>query len=238
MSCADLSKGLLAGGCGVKGGIAGLKGVVYLFNFGTFQNFDTLQNVISKKVGDLSITTPTYTFDGKTLTTLTEYPATDVVSVEGATTLNLFKFETFAKSLNGASITINKGTYKNSLIESLPLIIFVKNEQVKEFLNSFVKGARVSAFVLSNNMQEGTASDGSTTLTFRVGEAELWGAKTGLTISAIENTAEMADGVVYNVTLTNEEFGGDDVMPLSLYVDDNGVPSTSLDAKDVLDTFV
>ena len=118
-----------------------------------------------------------------------------------------FKFSTIGRSMNEAGVpSVNRGTYKNTVIHSLPLRIFVKNEKVKDFVNKFIEGARVGAVVKNREIGE-------------AGEVkyEFYGFDNGLEITTLVATTAMTDGIVYDITISSVDGAEEGSLPKSIF---------------------
>ena len=56
-----------------------------------------------------------------------------------------FVFTSIGRSMNDTGVSLNVGTYRNTLIHTAMLRIFTKNGDSKKFVNQFIAGARVIA---------------------------------------------------------------------------------------------
>lgn len=120
-------------------------------------------------------------------------------------------FTSYGKSFDEAGATFTKGTYRNSWSHSVPLRIFVKDEQAKDFVNKFGAGARVVA-ILENK-------EGGET------KYEAYGWDNGLELSEATSTVAMADGIVYGMTIASSETAQENSLPKSVTADLNSILS-------------
>jgi hypothetical protein len=129
-----------------------------------------------------------------------------------------YSFTTYGKSLNDSGTTFTLGTYKNSWIHNLALRIFVKNEDVKKFVNKFGQGAKVIA-ILKNNE---SGKDGDV-------KYEVYGWDNGLILKESTNTIALADGVVYSLSVGSSDEAQEGSLPKSFFLGD--IASTELALK-------
>ena len=115
-----------------------------------------------------------------------------------------FEFESLDNSAVGTS-TFTKGTYFSNWQQDLVLRIFTKNELAKKFVNS-LNGARVVAVV--ENKESGP--DGQV-------KYEAYGWDAGLELNEATSTTEMADLVVYQLTLGSGEISKESSLPKSVF---------------------
>jgi hypothetical protein len=111
-------------------------------------------------------------------------------------------------SLDNATVgtsTYNKGTYFGNFQHDLALRIFSKSEISKKFVNS-LNGARVVAIVENKAIGEG----GSV-------KYEAYGWDAGLELNEGTGTTEIADGVVYELTIGSGETSKEGSLPKSVY---------------------
>ena len=114
--------------------------------------------------------------------------------------------------------TLVAGTYKSSFAHSVVARIFIKNEEVKKFVNQFT-AARVVAIVENN--EKGT--DGSV-------KWEVYGWDSGLRLTDLESTTAMADGVVYGLTLATPDTGREGSIPKSFFKTDETTTDAAIDS--------
>ena len=103
------------------------------------------------------------------------------------------------------SDTINAGTYLKTHQHNVVVRIFKKSEAAKKFVNGLTN-ARVIAIVENND----TGDNGDT-------KYEVYGWDSGLELTEITVTTEMADGVAYQVTLANGTIAQEGSLPMSLF---------------------
>ena len=106
---------------------------------------------------------------------------------------------------NGGEVTLNAGTYSNTLGHSLTIRIFEKSEAAKKFGNGLVN-AKVVAIVENNERGD-------------KGEVkyEVYGWESGLKLTAITSTTTMDDNVAYLYTLSTPSNGREGTLPMSLF---------------------
>lgn len=115
-----------------------------------------------------------------------------------------YMFSTFDNSVLGA-VSLNSGTYRNNLQHDLTLRIFVKSENTKHFVNTFVN-ARVVAIVKNKEAGE----NGETMY-------EAYGYDAGLVLNTLNSDTSMADGVVYELVIGNDETSKEKSVPKSVW---------------------
>lgn len=120
-----------------------------------------------------------------------------------------FAFTTIGKSYNAAGSTFNKGTYRNTVSQTVPLNIFVKTEEAKKFVNQFIGGAKV--VVILKNKEPGENGEV---------QYEAYGWDNGIELSELSSTIEMADGVVYGLTLSSSDTAQEATLPKSVFAGD------------------
>lgn len=103
------------------------------------------------------------------------------------------------------SDTINAGTYLKTHQHNVVVRIFKKSEAAKKFVNGLAN-ARVIAIVENND----TGDNGDT-------KYEVYGWDSGLELTEITVTTEMADGVAYQVTLASGTIAQEGSLPMSLF---------------------
>lgn len=103
--------------------------------------------------------------------------------------------------------TFAKGKYINLLDHAVTLRTFVKNQSAKDFMNELIAGARVVVFV--DNNESGDAGET---------KYEVYGWDSGLTLSELPISTELADGVVYSAKLASDENSKEGQLPLSFFV--------------------
>lgn len=103
------------------------------------------------------------------------------------------------------SDTINAGTYLKTHQHNVVVRIFKKSEAAKKFVNGLTN-SRVIAIVENND----TGDNGDT-------KYEVYGWDSGLELTEITVTTEMADGVAYQVTLANGTIAQEGSLPMSLF---------------------
>lgn len=103
------------------------------------------------------------------------------------------------------SDTINAGTYLKTHQHNVVVRIFKKSEAAKKFVNGLTN-ARVIAIVENSD----TGDNGDT-------KYEVYGWDSGLELTEITVTTEMADGVAYQVTLANGTIAQEGSLPRSLF---------------------
>ncbi len=113
-------------------------------------------------------------------------------------------FDSFENTSLGAT-SITAGTYRNTLQHDVTLRIFVKTEAAKAFLNSLIN-ARV--VIILKNKEGGTS--GETTY-------EAYGWDGGLKLNTLNADTTMADGVVYELVLGNDEVSKEKSLPKSVW---------------------
>lgn len=140
-----------------------------------------------------------------------------ISSIELTAGKNAYEFETFGKSFNEAGATFAAGTYRNSWTHSVPIRIFVKNEDVKTFVNTFGAGAKCVVILKNND----TGTDNAT-------KYEAYGWDNGLVLTESAPTLAMADGVVYPLTLASADGAGEGSLPKSVFSTDIAATETML----------
>lgn len=103
------------------------------------------------------------------------------------------------------SDTINAGTYLKTHQHNVVVRIFKKSEAAKKFVNGLTN-SRVIAIVENND----PGDNGDT-------KYEVYGWDSGLELTEITVTTEMADGVAYQVTLANGTIAQEGSLPMSLF---------------------
>ncbi|OJV40832.1 MAG: hypothetical protein BGO29_14790 [Bacteroidales bacterium 36-12] len=127
-----------------------------------------------------------------------------------------YTFTTIGRSFNDAGVpSVNRGTYKNTVSHSIPLRIFIKTEPAKAFVNKLIAGARFMAIAKNNEI--GTAGEV---------KYEVYGWDNGLEITNLASTVAMADGVVYDVTVSSIDGAGEGSLPKSIW--DTDLETTEL----------
>lgn len=115
------------------------------------------------------------------------------------------------------SDTINAGTYLKTHQHNVVVRIFKKSEAAKKFVNGLTN-ARVIAIVENND----TGDNGDT-------KYEVYGWDSGLELTEITVTTEMADGVAYQVTLANGTIAQEGSLPMSLFNTDEKITDLMVD---------
>lgn len=115
------------------------------------------------------------------------------------------------------SDTINAGTYLKTHQHNVVVRIFKKSEAAKKFVNGLTS-ARVIAIVENND----TGDNGDT-------KYEVYGWDSGLELTEITVTTEMADGVAYQVTLANGTIAQEGSLPMSLFNTDEATTDLMVD---------
>lgn len=115
------------------------------------------------------------------------------------------------------SDTINAGTYLKTHQHNVVVRIFKKSEAAKKFVNGLTN-ARVIAIVENND-----AGDNGDT------KYEVYGWDSGLELTEITVTTEMADGVAYQVTLANGTIAQEGSLPMSLFNTDEATTDLMVD---------
>jgi hypothetical protein len=115
-----------------------------------------------------------------------------------------YSFAAFDNSVLGAA-SLNAGTYKNNFQHDLTLRVFVKNTTTKTFVNLFAN-ARVVAIVKNKNY----GSNGEDVY-------ETYGFDSGLKLNTLTSDTTMADGVVYELVLGNDETSKEKSLPISVF---------------------
>ena len=133
--------------------------------------------------------------------TITDNVISEIVMLSGK---KGFVFDSFDNSPVG-SVTINAGTYQNTLNHGMVLRIFVKSEAAKDFVNKFLN-ARV--VIITDAKEEG--ADGSI-------KYETWGWHSGLVLTDIAHTTEYTDGVVFELTTGSDETSKEKTVPKSVW---------------------
>ncbi len=128
-------------------------------------------------------------------------------------------FTTYGKSLDEAGVSFTKGTYRNSWTHTVPLRIFVKNEEAKQFVNEFGAGARVVA-ILKNKEAGGSGEV----------KYEAYGWDNGLELSEVTATLAMEEGVVYSMTIASSETAQEGTLPKSVFAEDAETTETLISA--------
>ncbi|MDR0688156.1 MAG: hypothetical protein LBF55_05650 [Prevotellaceae bacterium] len=111
-------------------------------------------------------------------------------------------------SLDNAAVgtaTFNKGTYFGNFQHDLALRVFTKSEDAKKFVNS-LNGARVVAIVENKEGGAGGAV-----------KYEAYGWDAGLELNEGTGTTEIADGVVYELTIGSGETSKEGTLPKSVF---------------------
>ena len=126
-------------------------------------------------------------------------------------------FDTLERGVLGAPSLV-AGTYVNSWQHDVTLRIFVKNEDVKKFVNAFTN-SRVVAIVQNNEV--GNAGD-------VMYEAYGWDA--GLKLNEATGDTTMADGLVYEITAGNDDQAKERSLPKSVFITDIATTETMLNS--------
>lgn len=115
-------------------------------------------------------------------------------------------------------LSLNAGTYSNTLGHSVTIRIFDKTEAAKKFGNGLVN-SKVIAIVENNEH----AADGSV-------KYEVYGWESGLKLSALTSTTAMDDNVAYLYTLSTPSNGREGMLPLSLFNTDEETTDAAVEA--------
>lgn len=128
-----------------------------------------------------------------------------------------YLFQSAQKSTVGEA-TFAKGTYVNQYDHAVTLRALVKSQAVKNFVNS-INGARVVAIV--ENLDEGSSGDV---------KFEIYGLRSGLVLSEMPFSTEVADGVVYSIKLASDDNAKEAELPKSFYVTSASATETAFQA--------
>jgi hypothetical protein len=128
-----------------------------------------------------------------------------------------YEFTSLDNSAVGTA-TYNKGTYFGNFQHDLALRVFSKSESAKLFINS-LNGARVVAIVENKE-----AGDGGSV------KHEAYGWDAGLELNEATGTTELADGVVYELTIGSGETSKEGTLPKSVYAESLSATETMLTA--------
>ena len=187
MNCTELTAGVVGAQCG-KNATVGLEDELVLINFDD-----------ADKAGS----------------TVTDNVISELLLKTGKKGYN---FTTIGRSFNDAGVpSVTRGTYKNTVVHSLPLRIFLKTEEAKAFINKLIEGARFMAVVKNKEIGE-------------AGEVkyETYGWDNGLEITALVGTVAMADGIVYDVTVSSVDGAGEGSLPKSIWDTDLATTETMI----------
>lgn len=114
--------------------------------------------------------------------------------------------------------SVNVGTYVNTHQHSATIRILRKNEKAKKFVNGLTNGL-VMLMIENNN----TSEDGET-------KYEIYGWDSGLKLSELTATTDMADDVAYLATLTSPEVSQEHSLPKSFFLDDLATTELAVEA--------
>lgn len=128
-----------------------------------------------------------------------------------------YSFETVENGTSG-STTLEVGTYFSVTKQLVALRFMAKSEANKSYVNKLL-GSKV--IVVVPNLEEGT--DGTV-------KYEVYGWKSGLTATELIADTEMADSVVYTVTMASGERGVEGTLPKTFYNTDPATTEAALDA--------
>jgi hypothetical protein len=115
-----------------------------------------------------------------------------------------YEFTSLDNAATGTA-TYNRGTYFGNFQHDLALRVFSKSEASKKFVNS-LNGARVVAIV--ENKEGGTGG---------AVKYEAYGWDAGLEFNEGTGTTDVADGVVYELTIGSGETSKEGTLPKSVY---------------------
>lgn len=124
-------------------------------------------------------------------------------------------------SLPNASVgsdSINVGTYAKTHVHNLIVRLFQKSEAAKKFVNGMTN-ALVVAIVENNERGE----DGEV-------KYEVYGWDSGLEISELTTGTDMADNVVYQLTLASGSTAMENSLPKSFYATSETATDTAIDS--------
>lgn len=124
-----------------------------------------------------------------------------------------YSFTTIEDSVLGES-AVRKGTYFNSVEHKLTLRIHNKSQANKTFVDNLI-GSKVFAIV--ENLETGTAGEI---------KYEVYGRKSGLEVSEVTATTDMADETVYMIVLMSPEKSAEGGLPESFF--DTDLATTEL----------
>lgn len=113
-------------------------------------------------------------------------------------------------------VTLNAGTYSNTLGHNLTVRIFEKSEAAKKFGNGLVN-SKVIAIVENNEHGE----DGEV-------KYEVYGWESGLKLSAVTSTTTMDDNVAYLYTLSTPSNGREGTLPISFFNTDEATTDAAI----------
>lgn len=127
----------------------------------------------------------------------------NVISALGLADL-AYEFITYEDTTVG-SVELEAGTYINELTHQIVLRIFVKNQDIKNFVDQMLNA---TVFVILENKENGDAGEV---------KWEMYGFNSGLKVTALTGTTEMTDGVVYEITLASPDGSKEGTLPLSIW---------------------
>lgn len=126
-----------------------------------------------------------------------------------------YYFDSLDNSTVG-TVGLNAGTYRKFITHSLAMRIFTKDQDVKDWVNSFVE-ARVVAVV--ENKETGKAGE----VTW-----EAYGWDSGLELTDLTGTTEMTDGIVYELTVASGTVSQERQLPKSVWYGSIAATQTAL----------
>lgn len=154
-----------------------------------------------------------YSDADKSKSVVTDNVITSLILKAGATG---YEVDSLPNATVGSD-TINAGTYLKTHQHNVVVRIFKKSEAAKKFVNDLTN-ARVIAIVENND-----TGDGGDT------KYEVYGWDSGLELTEITVTTEMADGVAYQVTLANGTIAQEGSLPMSLFNTDEKTTDLMVD---------
>lgn len=116
------------------------------------------------------------------------------------------------------SVDLETGTYFNDLNHTIILRVFVKNQDVKDFVDGLLNS---TVFAILDNKEIGTD---------KTVRWEVYGFDSGLKVSALTATTEMTDGVVYEITLTSPDNSKEATLPKTVWAGTTAATETMLRA--------
>lgn len=139
---------------------------------------------------------------------------TSIVMKEGA---QFFEVDSLPNATVGDD-SLNVGTYITTHVHSTTVRIFKKSQAAKVFIND-ATNARVVEIVQNN----ATGDDGDT-------KYEVYGWDSGLKMSDLVASTEMADNVPYVVTFSSDDVAQERTLPKSFFVTDEATTDEAVEA--------
>ena len=122
-------------------------------------------------------------------------------------------FDTLNNSAIG-SVTLNQGTYRDTVAHNITLRAFLKNYKIKTAINSLLN-SRVVICVLNNERGRG----GTVQPAFDTAFFEVYGLNSGLILSAVNGDTTFADTVTYELVFNSDDLSQETTLPRAVTVD-------------------